>query len=55
MAFLQEIYEGLRSFWVLWLFALFAALVIWAFWPSRKKQMEEYGRIPLRDDERKEV
>ncbi|MDJ0610081.1 MAG: cbb3-type cytochrome c oxidase subunit 3 [Kiloniellales bacterium] len=48
LSFLQEIYEFLRSAWVLWLMLLFCALVARAFWPSRKAEMEAYGQIPLR-------
>lgn len=42
-----------NEFWNLWLFGLFAAAVIWALWPSkrRKKQMEDAANIPLLDDE----
>lgn len=36
--------------WLLWLVGLFAALVIWVFWPGRKQQFEQYGRIPLEDE-----
>ena len=42
--------EFLRSFWVLWLFLIFAAIVVWTMWPSRKKRLEKLGRIPLDDD-----
>jgi cytochrome c oxidase cbb3-type subunit 4 len=37
--------------WQLWLVLLFAAIVVWVFWPSRKKRLEEHGEIPLRDDD----
>ena len=49
MAFFQEIYDFLRSAWVLWLMIIFLALVARAFWPSRKAEMEAHGRIPLED------
>ena len=47
---LQAIAEVLRSFWVLWLFLIFVAIVVWTMWPSRKKNLEKLGRIPLDDD-----
>jgi cytochrome c oxidase cbb3-type subunit 4 len=37
--------------WQLWLIVLFLAIVAWVFWPSHKKQLEEHGEIPLRDDD----
>jgi len=45
------IYDVLRSFWVVWLMALFLGIVAWAFWPSRKARMERHGKIPLKDDD----
>ncbi len=50
MAFFQEIYDFLRSAWVLWLMIIFLVLVARAFWPSRKAEMESHGQIPLRPD-----
>lgn len=41
----------LRSFWVLWLFLIFVAVVVWTMWPSRKSELEQQGRIPLDDDQ----
>jgi cbb3-type cytochrome oxidase subunit 3 len=40
-----------RSMWVVWLMAIFIAIVVRAFWPSRKRRLEAYARIPLADDE----
>lgn len=28
----------------------FLALVAWVYWPSRRNQLEAFGRIPLDDD-----
>ncbi len=39
-----------RQFWVVWLMLLFIAIVVRAFWPSRKAELDAYGRIPLDDD-----
>ena len=44
------IHHFLTQFWVLWLFIIFAAIVVWTMWPSRKKELEKLGRIPLDDD-----
>jgi cytochrome c oxidase cbb3-type subunit 4 len=45
------LYPLLKSVWIVWFMALFIGIVAWAFWPSRKKTLEQLGRIPLRDDE----
>ena len=45
------IYEWLRSLWVVWLMAVFVGIVVWVYWPRRKREMEEHAQIPLRDDE----
>ena len=47
----EEIYAVIRSLWVVWLLVLFVGIVAWAYWPSRKRRMEEDARIPLRDDD----
>ena len=46
----QDLAAHLRSFWLLWLMAIFFAIVVWAYWPGRKRKMEEHGHIPLRND-----
>ena len=38
----------LKQFWGIWLMALFVGIVVWVFWPSRRKQMEDDPRIPFR-------
>ena len=47
---LESVYSVFRSFWVVWLMAIFIGIVAWAFWPKRKQQLEAHGRIPLDDD-----
>ena len=47
----DAILHFLRQFWVLWLFIIFVAIVVWTMWPSRKKELEEQGRIPFKDDD----
>jgi cytochrome c oxidase cbb3-type subunit 4 len=53
MEILQELHEAVRPFWVVWLMAVFLAIVAWAWWPKRKGEMERHGRIPLDDEEEK--
>jgi len=50
----EAIYAFLRSFWVVWLGLLFIGIIVWVFWPGRRKEMESHGRIPLNDDEREQ-
>lgn len=35
---------------LLWGFALFLALAVWAYWPSRRDSMRHYGESILDDD-----
>ena len=48
---MEGFYEFVRSSWTIWLMLLFVGIVAWAFWPRRKDDLEEKGKIPLRDDE----
>jgi cytochrome c oxidase cbb3-type subunit IV len=48
---LAAIYAFASSLWVLWFMALFIGICAWAFWPARRRDMEEHGRIPLRNGE----
>ena len=52
----EMIYQTATDYWVVWLMAIFLAIVVWAFWPKNKERFEAYGRIPLEDekDEREE-
>lgn len=47
---MQSIIETARSFWGLWLMLLFVGIVVWTMWPSRKKKLEDQGKIPFKDD-----
>lgn len=40
----------LRSFWMIWVMAIFLGIVFWAYRPKNKKKVEEWGHIPLNDD-----
>jgi cytochrome c oxidase cbb3-type subunit 4 len=35
---------------LLFFVALFAAVVVYAFWPGNKKQFDEAAKLPLEDD-----
>ena len=41
----------LQTWWTVVLVVAFVGLVVWVFWPRRKKKMEEHGKIPLRNDD----
>lgn len=47
---MDSIMATLKSAWLLWLLALFVGIVAWAYWPRRRRQLEQHGKIPLRDD-----
>jgi len=38
-----------KPLWIAWFCLLFAAILVWTFWPSRRQRLEDYGRIPLAD------
>ncbi len=40
-----------RSAWVVWLMALFVAIVAWALWPSNRERFRRAAHIPLSDDD----
>ena len=48
---IEAIYPAIRSLWVVWLVVLFLGIVTWAFWPSRRKKLQDQANIPLRDDQ----
>lgn len=50
----EEIYALARSLWLVWLMLLFVGIVAWAYWPKRKRKLEEHGRIPLRDEDQEQ-
>jgi cytochrome c oxidase cbb3-type subunit IV len=50
---LQTLYEWANALWGLWLMILFLGIVIYVFWPKRRKKLEAQGRIPLEDDEQR--
>ena len=48
---MAEAYAFIKSFWLVWCVLLFVGIVTWVFWPSRRRELETYARIPLEDDE----
>jgi cytochrome c oxidase cbb3-type subunit 4 len=50
---LIEIYPTLRALWVVWFFLLFVGMVAWVMRPSKKRDYERAGDIPLRDDDQR--
>jgi cbb3-type cytochrome oxidase subunit 3 len=47
-----ELAETLYPVWVTLFMGIFIAIVVWAFWPSRrqKRRMQDHADIPFRDD-----
>lgn len=42
-----------KDFWGIWLMLLFLGAVVWALWPSKKRQkfMDESAMIPFKEDD----
>jgi cbb3-type cytochrome oxidase subunit 3 len=40
----------LRPWFLVWITAVFVAIVIWALAPRRRARLDEAARIPLRDE-----
>ena len=47
---MAEFYETLRSLWVVWLFGIFLAIAVWAYWPSNRGRFQTHAHIPFNDD-----
>jgi cytochrome c oxidase cbb3-type subunit 4 len=47
---MEDLIATLKSLWLLWLAALFLGIVVWAYWPGRRRVLERHGSIPLRDE-----
>ncbi len=47
---MAELYETVRSLWVVWLMLLFLGIVFWAFRSKNKKRFEDDARIPFKDE-----
>jgi len=48
----DQMYELLRSLWVVWLMLIFLGIVGWAFWPRNRGRFEAQARLPLDISER---
>lgn len=48
---MSDYYVLLKELWVVWFMVLFLGIVVWVYWPSRRKTMQEHADIPFRDDE----
>lgn len=49
MAFLHSL-QWMSHYSVAVMTAVFVVIVVTTYWPSRKKDMEQQGRIPFGDD-----
>ena len=47
-----ELYPIIKQLWVVWLVLLFLGITAWAYWPSRKAQLDRYAQIPFNEDQR---
>ncbi len=43
----------LQPFWIMWAAVFFAGIAIWASSLKSKARIESYGRIPLKDSDKK--
>ena len=46
----RAVAEFAQTWGLIYFVAIFAVVVIYALWPSRKKKFDEAARIPLRED-----
>jgi cytochrome c oxidase cbb3-type subunit 4 len=46
----RTVAEFSQQWGLIYFAAIFVAVLIYALWPSRKKQFDEAARIPLRED-----
>ena len=47
---MEHLAAALRSLWTVWFCLLFAGIAVWVYWPTRREEHAEHGRIPLKDD-----
>ena len=50
MSTLDTVMQILRSFWIVWVMAVFTGIVLWAYWPRNRTKIESHGMIPFQDD-----
>jgi cytochrome c oxidase cbb3-type subunit 4 len=46
----QAVAEFAQTWGLVYFVVIFVAVLLYALWPSRKKQFDEAARIPLRED-----
>jgi cytochrome c oxidase cbb3-type subunit 4 len=46
----RAVAEFAQTWGLVYFVILFAAVLVYALWPSRKKQFDEAAHIPLRED-----
>lgn len=48
-----ELGQLLRDLWGAWLMLIFLGIVVWAYWPGRRRrrQMRDHADIPFRNDD----
>jgi cbb3-type cytochrome oxidase subunit 3 len=45
-----DLVDAFGSLAPVWLMLTFLGIVVWTFWPKRKKEVEAMARIPLEED-----
>jgi cytochrome c oxidase cbb3-type subunit 4 len=46
----RAVSEFVQTWGLVYFAAIFTVVLVYALWPSRKKQFDEAARIPLRED-----
>jgi cytochrome c oxidase cbb3-type subunit 4 len=46
----QAVAEFAQTWGLVYFVGIFAVVLLYALWPSRKRQFDEAARIPLRED-----
>ena len=47
---MMQLVMWLQHHWIVPVFAIFVLIVVTTYWPGRKSEIEQHGRIPLEDD-----
>lgn len=48
---MEDLYAFIRSAWVVWMMALFIAILLWVLWPSNREKFRRAANIPLADED----
>ncbi|WP_282605530.1 cbb3-type cytochrome c oxidase subunit 3 [Pelagibius sp. Alg239-R121] len=46
----QDVLYASETYGLLYLMAMFAAVLVYAFWPRNRKKFEKAARMPLEED-----